>query len=79
MLQALANKQIEFAIDQQEFLQGYLAVIFMANYLRYGLLPASNPVLTGPAFVTSEDAQPVAIPLHPRSNIFRIPVDYSEI
>jgi simple sugar transport system substrate-binding protein len=59
VLQALANKQIEFAIDQQEFFQGYLSVIFMARYLRYGLLAASNPVLTGPAFVTSENAQQV--------------------
>jgi simple sugar transport system substrate-binding protein len=51
-LQALAKKQMEIAIDQQEYFQSYLSVIFMASYLPYGLLPASNPVLTGPAFVT---------------------------
>jgi simple sugar transport system substrate-binding protein len=59
VLQALVNKQIEFAIDQQQFFQGYLSVISMASYLRWGLLPASNPLLTGPAFVTSENAQQV--------------------
>jgi len=59
LLQALAKKQMEIAIDQQEYFQSYLSVIFMASYRRYGLLPASSPVLTGPAFVTPENAQQV--------------------
>jgi simple sugar transport system substrate-binding protein len=50
---------MEFAIDQQQYLQGYLAVMIMANYVKYGLLPANDVVLTGPGFVTAETAKQV--------------------
>jgi simple sugar transport system substrate-binding protein len=59
VLQALASKEMDFAIDQQQYLQGYLPVIILANYLKYGLLPASDRILTGPGFVTSENAKQV--------------------
>jgi simple sugar transport system substrate-binding protein len=59
VLQAIADKKMEFAIDQQQFLQGYLPVVIMANYIRYGLLPANPSILTGPGFVTSENAKQV--------------------
>lgn len=59
VLQALAKKQMDFAVDQQQWLQGYLPVIFLANHARYGLLPQGDSVLTGPAFVTPENAQRV--------------------
>ena len=59
VLQALDKKEMDFAIDQQQFLQGYLPVIFLANYIRYGLLIATNSVPTGPGFVTPEKAKQV--------------------
>jgi len=59
VLQALDKKEMDFAIDQQQFLQGYLPVIFLANYIRYGLLIATNSVPTGPGFVTPENAKQV--------------------
>jgi simple sugar transport system substrate-binding protein len=59
VLQALAAKEMDFAIDQQQYLQGYLPVIILANYLKYGLLPASDRILTGPGFVTPENAKQV--------------------
>jgi simple sugar transport system substrate-binding protein len=59
VLQAIDKKQMAFAIDQQQYLQGYLSVVIMANYLRYGLLPANEDVLTGPGFVTAETAKQV--------------------
>ena len=59
VLQALVKKQMDFALDQQQWLQAYLPVVFLANYARYGLLPQSDSVLTGPAFVTPENAQQV--------------------
>jgi simple sugar transport system substrate-binding protein len=59
VLQAIDKKQMDFAIDQQQFLQGYLAVVIMANYIKYGLLPANETVLTGPGFVTAETAKQV--------------------
>src|SRR3954451_4138395 len=37
-LKAIAAGEAAFAIDQQQFLQGYLPVLFLANYARYGLI-----------------------------------------
>jgi len=59
VLQAIDKKQMDFAIDQQQYLQGYLSVVIMANYIKYGLLPANENVLTGPGFVTAETARQV--------------------
>jgi simple sugar transport system substrate-binding protein len=42
-----------FAIDQQPWLQGYLAASVAWQYFQYGIKPATSPVLTGPALVTS--------------------------
>lgn len=42
------------AIDQQPYLQGYLPVVFLTQYKRYGVLPANN-VNTGPGFVTKDN------------------------
>ena len=45
-----------FAVDQEPFLQGYLAVQSMALYARYGLLPGGGkPLLVGPVMVTDHD------------------------
>jgi len=55
VMAALAKKQIEFAIDQQEWLQGYLPIVFLANYVRYGSIPQNDFILTGPSLVTSEN------------------------
>ena len=43
---------IEFAIDQQPFLQGSVPTQVLAAYLRYGVAPA-NSVFTGPGLVTT--------------------------
>jgi simple sugar transport system substrate-binding protein len=56
VVQALVRKQIDFAVDQQQWLQGYLPVVFLANYAKYGLLVQDDLVLTGPSFVTPENA-----------------------
>ncbi|NEJ16614.1 substrate-binding domain-containing protein [Rhizobium leguminosarum] len=52
--QAIKDGVINFAIDQQPFLQGYLPVITLTNDLRYGVLQA-NSVLSGPGFVTKDN------------------------
>jgi simple sugar transport system substrate-binding protein len=59
IVQALTKRQIEFAVDQQEWLQGYLPVVFLANYVKYGSILQNNLILTGPSFVTPENAQKV--------------------
>lgn len=44
------GKQL-FAIDQQPWLQGFLAVSLSDAYINYGLEMASHPLLTGPGIV----------------------------
>ena len=56
VIAALAKKQMVFAIDQQEWLQGYLPIVFLANYIRYGSIPQNDFIMTGPSVVTSENA-----------------------
>jgi simple sugar transport system substrate-binding protein len=50
---------MDFAIDQQQFLQGYLPVIVLANYLKIWIIPAGDRILTGPGLVTPENAKQV--------------------
>lgn len=60
VLTAIDEGRVLFAIDQQQYLQGYLGVSVMALYIQYGLLPGGGDVIrTGPGFVTSENAAQV--------------------
>jgi simple sugar transport system substrate-binding protein len=59
ILEALATKRLEFSIDQQQWLQGYLPVVFLGNYVRYGTIVQNDLILTGPSFVTPENVQKV--------------------
>jgi simple sugar transport system substrate-binding protein len=52
--QAIKDGVMESAIDQQPYLQGYLPVVFLTEYARYGVIPANN-VNTGPGFVTKKN------------------------
>lgn len=56
VLRAVANKEMMFAIDQQMFLQGYLPIVLLTQYNRYGVLPTADVISTGPVFVTAENA-----------------------
>jgi simple sugar transport system substrate-binding protein len=60
VIQALSKGQMTFAVDQQQWLQGYLPVIFLANYAIHGALPANDLILTGPSFVTPDNVDKVA-------------------
>ena len=57
-LKALVAKEAAFAIDQQQYLQGYLSVSFLALNAKYGLIPGGN-VPSGPNLVTSDKAAQV--------------------
>lgn len=59
VLEALVDGEMSFAIDQQQYLQGYLPIVFLTNYIQYGLLPGNDVILTGPGFVTPDNAQQV--------------------
>jgi simple sugar transport system substrate-binding protein len=56
VLTALKDGKIDFAIDQQQYLEGYIPVLLLAQHLRYDLTPVSKVYLTGPGVVTRENA-----------------------
>jgi simple sugar transport system substrate-binding protein len=55
---AIRDDVVDFAIDQQPFLQGYLPVVFLTNYARYGVIPSNN-VNSGPGFITIDNLDQV--------------------
>lgn len=57
-LEAVAAGDAAFAIDQQQFLQGYLPVVFLAMNAEYGLVPGGD-VPSGPNLVTQDKAAQV--------------------
>lgn len=56
VLAGIRDGELEFAIDQQQYLQGYLPVVVLAQYKQFGVLPAGGILPTGPGFVTKENA-----------------------
>jgi len=62
LVTAVQNGTVEFAVDQQPYLQGYLAVDALWLYKNNGNFSGGGeqPVLTGPAFVTKDNADSVA-------------------
>jgi simple sugar transport system substrate-binding protein len=55
VLDALAHHQMEFAIDFQQYMMGFLPVVFLTMNAEFKTMPTAN-VYTGPAFVLPEDA-----------------------
>jgi simple sugar transport system substrate-binding protein len=55
VLEAINAGQILFALDQQQYLMGYLPVTYIYNYVRYLVSPVGR-VFTGPGVVTQETA-----------------------
>ncbi|ODT64838.1 MAG: sugar ABC transporter substrate-binding protein [Pelagibacterium sp. SCN 63-23] len=51
---AIKDGSINFAIDQQPFLQGYLPVVVLTNLARYGVVPG-NSINSGPGFITKDN------------------------
>ncbi|MGB1236904.1 MAG: sugar ABC transporter substrate-binding protein [Pseudomonadales bacterium] len=51
---AIKSGTIEFAIDQQPYLQGYMPVTVLSLYSRYGIAP-SNDINSGPGFITKDN------------------------
>jgi simple sugar transport system substrate-binding protein len=58
VLGALAKKQVLFAIDQQQYLQGYLPMLWITLNEQYGLKPYQAEV-TGPNIILPQDAASV--------------------
>ena len=54
-LESVAAGEAAFAIDQQQYLQGYLPVAFLALHADFGLVPGGN-VPSGPNLITADKA-----------------------
>ena len=60
MLEAIDAGDMLFAIDQAQYLQGYLPIVFLTKYLETGALPLGSVdrvLLTGPQIVTADTAR----------------------
>ena len=58
VLEAIRDGKMDFTIDQQPYLQGYLPVVFLTQHAKYNVVPIGT-VQTGPLFVTKENAEQV--------------------
>jgi simple sugar transport system substrate-binding protein len=59
VLEAIRDGEMLFAIDQQQYLQGYLPIVFLTLYKENLNTPGSDIIMTGPGFVTQETAAQV--------------------
>jgi simple sugar transport system substrate-binding protein len=60
VVKAVKDGEIEFAVDQQQYLQGYLPVVFLSLFKKNANeVGGGQPVLTGPGFVDKANAATV--------------------
>jgi simple sugar transport system substrate-binding protein len=59
VLEAIRDGNMLFAIDQQQYLQGYLPIVLLTLYNTNLNTIANNVLQTGPGFVTQETAAAV--------------------
>ncbi len=57
VLERIAEGQQTMAIDQQPYLQGFLATSMLFAHLKFGTEIATDPVLTGPAIVDASNIE----------------------
>ena len=55
---AIDKGTIAFSIDQQPYLQGYMPVVMLSLYVRYGIYPSNN-MKAGPAYITLDNVNSV--------------------
>lgn len=55
ILEYIQEGKVMFTMDQQQYLQGYLGVVFAYLNAKYGYIPPPAPVSTGPAVITAEN------------------------
>ncbi|MGH3922293.1 MAG: sugar ABC transporter substrate-binding protein, partial [Pseudonocardiaceae bacterium] len=61
VVSAIEDGSILFAVDQQQYLQGYVPIVLLKLYQENNnIMGGGRPVLTGPGFVTQENAATVA-------------------
>ncbi len=58
---AIADGKMLFAVDQQQYTQGYMPIVMLTLYKsNLNTIGGGHPVLTGPGYVTKENADEVA-------------------
>jgi simple sugar transport system substrate-binding protein len=61
LVDAIKNGKVQWAVDQQPFLQGYLAIDSLWLYLNNGnVIGGGQPTLTGPAFIDKSNIDAIA-------------------
>ncbi|MEZ0164502.1 substrate-binding domain-containing protein [Kineococcus sp. LSe6-4] len=61
LVDAIKNGKVEWSVDQQPYLQGYLAIDSLWLYLNNGnTIGGGQPTLTGPAFIDSSNIDAIA-------------------
>ncbi len=62
VLEAIVDGEMSFAIDQAQYLQGYLPIVYLTQYLETGAIPlgsVTGVTMTGPQIVTADTAADV--------------------
>ena len=61
LVDAIKGGKVQWAVDQQPFLQGYLAIDSLWLYLNNGnVIGGGQPTLTGPAFIDQSNIDAIA-------------------
>jgi simple sugar transport system substrate-binding protein len=61
LVDAIQSGDVQWAVDQQPFLQGYLAIDSLWLYLNNGnVIGGGQPTLTGPSFIDKSNIDAVA-------------------
>jgi len=61
LVNAIKSGDVQWAIDQQPYLQGYLAIDSLWLYLNNGdIIGGGKTVLTGPSFITKDNIEAIA-------------------
>jgi simple sugar transport system substrate-binding protein len=61
LVDAIKDGTVQWAVDQQPFLQGYLAIDSLWLYLNNGnVIGGGQPTLTGPAFIDKSNIDAIA-------------------
>ncbi len=59
VLQGIQDGTVLFAIDQQQYMQGYLPIVLLTLNARNGNTPAQDIIMTGPGFVDASNVDQV--------------------
>src|SRR5699024_8887257 len=59
VLQGIQDGTVLFAIDEQQYMQGYLPIVLLSLNARNGNTPAQDIIMTGPGYVDASNVEQV--------------------